>query len=587
MDNSTTSISFSIFSNKGVYALLLGSGISRNSGIPTGWDIVVELIQKLAELKKEKCLPTPEEWFTSQFHEEPNYSNILAKLFKSSSERLNFLKPYFEPTEEEKEQGLKLPTKTHKHIATLVKKGYIKVVITTNFDRLLEKALQEEGIEPLVIRHPSDIDGAMPLVHSDFVLIKINGDYLDTRFLNTEEELLNYDKRILDYILRVINEFGVISCGWSAKWDLGLLNEIRRSENFRFSSYWTHLGECQPELNEIAKRRKGETVQIKDSDSFFGEILEKIHALENINDKNPLTSDIAVARLKRYIVKDEYKILLHDLFQNCLDEVMLKIRIKDDRSLYPNRENLYPIISHYINSFESLLPLIIEGVYWAKEEHHYLFTDIIERLSAPPKSISGMLYEVTEKLQSFPSLLALYSVGICALKRHNYRLLNQCFNLKVDESDSEYSKEIYLIKKAHPYIIESSTINNIIGERHSTPMSTFLNKKLKPLFINRNFTEKQFEQTFDVFEYFMSLNYLYLVKNNFLVSNWTPIGQYAWKNSHLSVGSPSLLVSMLTEAEELKDNWEPIKQGMFGGKYENFSSEKIRLMDYLNTVNLY
>lgn len=34
----TTQIAFSMFENKGVYAVLLGSGVSRSAGIPTGWE---------------------------------------------------------------------------------------------------------------------------------------------------------------------------------------------------------------------------------------------------------------------------------------------------------------------------------------------------------------------------------------------------------------------------------------------------------------------------------------------------------------------------------------------------------------------
>jgi hypothetical protein len=31
-----TSLAFSVYGNKGVYALLLGSGVSRAAGVPTG-----------------------------------------------------------------------------------------------------------------------------------------------------------------------------------------------------------------------------------------------------------------------------------------------------------------------------------------------------------------------------------------------------------------------------------------------------------------------------------------------------------------------------------------------------------------------
>ena len=42
-----TTLAFSMYSNKGAYALLLGSGISRSSGIPSGWEVEERLIQML------------------------------------------------------------------------------------------------------------------------------------------------------------------------------------------------------------------------------------------------------------------------------------------------------------------------------------------------------------------------------------------------------------------------------------------------------------------------------------------------------------------------------------------------------------
>jgi len=581
MNNTTTTISFSIFSNKGVYALLLGSGISKNSGIPTGWDIVIDLITKLAELNKESCLPTPEEWFETKYGEKPNYSTILSKLVKSPSERVNFLKPYFEPTEEEASQGLKLPTQTHKKIATLVKKGYIKVVITTNFDRLLEKALLSEGIEPIVIRHPNDIDGTMPLVHSSFVLIKINGDYLDTRFLNTEDELSSYDKKLNEYLLKVINEFGIISCGWSAKWDLGLVNIIKQSENYRFYSYWTYLGNCETELKEISTLRKGETVNINGSDSFFSEVTDKISALESLNDNHPLNSDIAVARLKKYIVKDEYKILLYDLIQNQLNETIKNIRCKDNIGLYPDKENLFPLFNHYIQNFEDLLHLIINGIYWAKEEHHYLFINILATISEPHKRSSGSFYEETRKLLYFPSLLALYTIGLSALKKNNFQLLTECFNLKVSDTDSDYSDQVFLIDKAHPCIVESKVVNDIISKNYKTPLSTYLFQTLKPYFVRDFYKDKEFDEQFDIFEYLLSLNYLYLIG-----CDWAPWGQFQCRRFYSLRSQTSGLTEFLNEAEKSQSDWLPLKFGMFGGKFENYSSTRLKLDEFLKQVYL-
>src|SRR6266436_1579843 len=53
----TVALAFSMFSNKGVYAVLLGSGVSRSAAIPTGWEVVLDLIRRLAHLLGEDCEP--------------------------------------------------------------------------------------------------------------------------------------------------------------------------------------------------------------------------------------------------------------------------------------------------------------------------------------------------------------------------------------------------------------------------------------------------------------------------------------------------------------------------------------------------
>src|SRR5208282_2547101 len=113
----------------------------------------------------------------------------------------------------------KMPMPAHKAVAELVSGGYVRVIVTTNFDRLLEQALQERGIAPTVISTADQAQGALPLVHTNCTIIKVNGDYLDTRIKNTSSELGSYDQRIHTLLDRVFDEYGLIVCGWSATWD--------------------------------------------------------------------------------------------------------------------------------------------------------------------------------------------------------------------------------------------------------------------------------------------------------------------------------------------------------------------------------
>ena len=70
----------SMTANKGVYALLLGSGVSRAARIPTGWEITLDLIRKLSVVQCEDCGSDPAAWYRTTFKQEPDYSELLNEL---------------------------------------------------------------------------------------------------------------------------------------------------------------------------------------------------------------------------------------------------------------------------------------------------------------------------------------------------------------------------------------------------------------------------------------------------------------------------------------------------------------------------
>lgn len=103
-------LALSMHAHPDIYAVLLGSGVSRSAGIPTGWEVVLDLIRRLAQLAGEDCEPDPEAWFTAKYGQQPTYSGLLDSVAKSQAERSHLLQAYFEPTDDEREQGLKVPT---------------------------------------------------------------------------------------------------------------------------------------------------------------------------------------------------------------------------------------------------------------------------------------------------------------------------------------------------------------------------------------------------------------------------------------------------------------------------------------------
>lgn len=560
-----------MFINKGAFALLLGSGISRKAGIPTGWDITINLVQQIALLNKEEMPETPLQWYVKKFKEDLDYSNLLGKLTTTQEERINLLKPFIEPTEEEFNEGLKRPTKAHEQIAQLVRLGYIKVILTTNFDRLIENALKDIGIEPTVISNPKHIENSIPLVHSKITVIKINGDYLDTGFLNIKSELEKYDEELEKLMNYVFENFGLITCGWSSKWDIALVNSLKSSNKFRFSNFYTHLNEPNQELVELSEFRKGYLLQIIDADNFFSELHENILALEVDSQQHPLSPKVALARLKKYIVKEEHIISTHELISNVCDEALKAI--KNVPFPYPDIDSMNKVMNSYLQHLETLCILLSEGVYWSKSYHDKIWIETVKRTGDIDHELNRTNYTVWSNIQYLPSLVSRYLVGIAAVANNNFSLLNSLLNIELHE---RYDSKNILLKTNPWEVIKGDHLKKMLDRNSHTPMSELLYNFARPHFKQVIPIEKEFDQIFDYYEFICAI--VFVKDNHGDDGVWGPIGRFGYRDR-------KILQRKLDQAKNEQNDFELIASGIFDS-YEQFE-ENVKLFDgFLKKVNM-
>ncbi|SEA64501.1 SIR2 family protein [Nitrosospira multiformis] len=253
-------------------------------------------------------------WYRDKTGEDPSYSDLLEKLGSTPAERQGILHRYIEPTDEDREQGKKIPTVAHHAIAGLVQKGYIRVIVTTNFDRLMENALHEKGIEPTIVYSVDALKGAPPIIHSKCFILKLHGDYKDVRTLNTEIELSSYPKEYNELLDRIFDEHGLIVCGWSGLGDVALRKAFLRAPNRRYSIFWAARENLKGDAQELAKHRGACVIPISDADSFFSTLQQNVETLEQSHCQNPCSIELLVNNTKRFLAKPEHRIKLDDLF---------------------------------------------------------------------------------------------------------------------------------------------------------------------------------------------------------------------------------------------------------------------------------
>ncbi|GGN54182.1 hypothetical protein GCM10011349_29600 [Novosphingobium indicum] len=518
------SLAFSLRSSPGVYALLLGSGVSRSAGIPTGWEVVLDLIRKTAAAQSEEPGDAVDRWYAEKFGKEAGYSDLLDGLCRTQTERQQLLKSYFEPSAEEREQGLKVPTPAHHAVAELMDAGLIRVVVTTNFDRLLEQALEQRGIVPVVIGNADQATGMIPLTHQRHCIIKIHGDYLDTRILNTEDELAAYDPAMATLLDRVFDEFGLVVCGWSATWDHALRTSMERATNRRYACFWSTMGELSGEASALVTSRRADVVRIKSADSFFASLIDHVHGLEEFDRPHPLSVQAAVGAAKRYLANPEQRIRLHDLYRDAVAEAKAVWTgpAFPPHGDSPTSETISARIKAYDAAGATVIALNATIGVWSRGEQDDLLVDAISEIGRE-QFINGSQYTVWGNLRPYPGTLMLYTGGMASLIAKRPELLSRLLSVRtstIGNKDKTAVSHLIALRLA-----ERDHVAPLFGgSRRRVAMSDWLHDTLRETFRPFVAENEDYDLLFDTFEYFFALAYVGLAVSN---SGWVPVGAWA------------------------------------------------------------
>ena len=498
------SLAFSVAGNPRVYALLLGSGVSRSAGIPTGWEMVVDLLAKLAATEDSTEHVDLEEWYRDKYGQEPEYSELIDQLARTPSERQQLLRPYFEPNEEEREQGLKQPTAAHRAVAQLVADDLVRVIITTNFDQLIETALRDVGITPTVLSTPDQVAGALPLIHANCTVFKVHGDYTDPRILNSPAELGNYDSRIDSLLDQIFDQFGLIVCGWSADWDVALRNAITGAPSRRFTTYWAARGTLGSEAQKLVNHRDAQVVPIQDADAFFREMQATVSSITRLSRPHPWSTQAAVETLKRYLTSRDHRIRLAD----HIDGVVRTLVSAVSDEAFPlhdpvTQESFVERLSAYESACSTLLAMAVVAGYWAEEDH---FQDWERAIRQIHKSEQGSGQTVWLGLRNYPAHLLMYALGFGAVLSGRMQFLGRLLNIAFYPR-SGGNRPVKIAENVRSDVGALRWDGLLPGrQRHYTPFSDWVHDVLKEPCNQLLLSDDEYSHTFDTLEILNSLS---------------------------------------------------------------------------------
>ncbi len=407
------SLSVAIAEAPGSHAFFLGSGISREAGVLTGKQVFWQAAGELYRLE-EQTEETPREdelrdWLKKTGRDQQGYSDLLELIAPDPANRRDYLAKHFEGRE---------PGEAHQRLAALAEEEAIKVFVTTNFDRLLEHALQARGIEPVLITSAADLSSAPRREHAQCYVLKPHGDYLQETIRNTPSELEELEAEIADELREIFERFGIVVLGYSGS-DMAIA-ELMSARRSRYGLYWVARGDLGSGAARIIEATGGRVIKRDGAAEFLGDLRRRLEVFRSHpSGHTPIE------------VHDEVLALLRAGDQIGLGEVMRRERRElsegmnaiaiENRQKQPNEEALLDAHDRALPLWQRRLASLLPLIAYAPEYFEREVRSLIDLLENRPLE-SG--YTAWRELADWGTWWLSYACGAFALHQQVWPVLS-------------------------------------------------------------------------------------------------------------------------------------------------------------------
>ncbi|MFA6583894.1 MAG: SIR2 family protein [Elusimicrobiaceae bacterium] len=357
------------------YALFIGAGVSKDAGIPSGMDILLGTLKLIKQMEDKSGAPISDaeirEYYKKKFANS-TYSDIIASVFPSNEEQRGYLQNIF--------AGIS-PGKAHRLIADFVRRGFIKFIITTNFDRLLEQALDEVGLNgKYTVISEDEAKFSKPWNQEKFCRIyKIHGTIEKGKIRNTKKDLSALPRDLCADIRDIVERHGLIVLGYAANEDDESVSAILKNRRFSgYSLYWAAWqGKLSENAREMLARQNGISINIESAGDFLADLYARIEIARSNSEQTK--SAVYQTRFKNMFLSPASDIEILHAIDDERQKIIRRIdsRLDSASDSYPELWTVFTELFSFCSNYLLLSEQIIR--YSPKDFKH--ITKIFEQIS--------------------------------------------------------------------------------------------------------------------------------------------------------------------------------------------------------------
>lgn len=274
--------------------------------------------------------------------------------------------------------------------------------------------------------------------------------------------------------------------------------------------------------------------------------------------------------VKMYLPNPSARIIMDDLIEKEADSAYKKIIQKADYSMPLTADVFNHFNEIHQEAVSNLIQTVVPIVRYGTTDQARLLVDTMVKLCKKTYFNGEVFRDETTKVHFLAATYLFHAMGTACVKYGRFDLIHLLISSKVNpphvfSSSFSYSLQ-YLAGCNH---FDSTELNQFRGTNWIYPYSFMVLNGFRTAFVDVFLSEDDFRDTFFAWEHLASLLCRYS-KNCSLVADWNPIGHFLYKRVALLRQLEDSYTELFKTADELKDDWPPLKQGLFGGSYETY-----------------
>lgn len=289
-----------------------------------------------------------------------------------------------------------------------------------------------------------------------------------------------------------------------------------------------------------------------------------------------------VGNIKRLLSTPNSEIAYTEMIEEEVKSAYEKIQKHADYnfSITPDIFKIY--IDSHLKAVECLIAASIVIVRYGTLKQQRLLVDAMVKLCLKPFVNGESSVVGTSYLHLLGSTFLFHAIGVSCVKYGYYQLLPEMMKRNVPASNALSPSHSYpLAHMVGTNHWRADVLNIYMDASWYYPYSELITKTLQPYFKECFLSDDDYKNGVAIWEHLFSLMYVYYKSALFPENGVFPVGSFLSERiiRNSMIGGDSYSEFFSTASIE-KDNWEPLKQGLFDGCYANYEDVYNRAEGY-------